>query len=99
MDEKSLINLEFPKVREQLATHTAFPPARELALSLLPATEFGEVEAALELTREATRLLDARPEFDIGEAADIRPIIERAERGVRGDRGTAANAPGDGVPV
>ncbi len=81
MDEKSLINLELPKVRERLAAHTAFPPARELALSLMPATEFGEVEAALELTREATRLLDARPEFDIGEAADIRPIIERAERG------------------
>lgn len=81
MDEKSLINLEFPKIRERLAAHTAYPPARELALSLRPTPDFGEAEAALALTREATRLLDARPEFNIGEAADIRPIIERAERG------------------
>ncbi len=80
-DERSLTNLEFPKVREQLAAHTAFPPARELALNLLPSAEFGQVEAALELTREAMRLLDSRPGLDLGEAVDIRPTIDRAERG------------------
>jgi DNA mismatch repair protein MutS2 len=80
-DERSLINLEFPKIRQQLAAHTGFPPARELALGLMPAADFEQAQNALEVTREAMRLLDLRPGLDIGEAVDIRPIIDRAERG------------------
>ncbi len=80
-DERSLANLDFPKIREQLAAETAFAPARELALNLMPSADFDQVQAALEVTREAMRLLDIRPGLDVGDAVDIRPSIDRADRG------------------
>jgi hypothetical protein len=36
MDQKSIALLEFPQIRERLATYTAFGPSRRLAESLEP---------------------------------------------------------------
>lgn len=79
--EQSLDTLEFPKIREQLARHTAFSASRELALDLMPATEVPLVRQGLAFTSEARDLLDEFPDITIGGARDIRPPVRRAQRG------------------
>ena len=79
--EQTLETLEFPKIRAQLARYTAFSASHELALSLLPSTEFSAVAQRQQLTREARRLLDLHPDVTIGSARDIRGIVGHAARG------------------
>lgn len=81
ISEQTLETLEFFKIREQLARHTAFSASRELALSLLPSTEFSEVVRRQRLTSEARHLLDEHPDATIGGARDIRAAVRHAERG------------------
>src|SRR4051812_11248773 len=78
---QSLDTLEFPKIREQLARHTAFSASRELAQTLLPSTDAYEIRRRLQLTGEARRLLDERPDTSIGGARDIRGPAGLARRG------------------
>jgi DNA mismatch repair protein MutS2 len=79
--EQTLDTLEFPKIREQLARHTAFSASRELALALLPSTDAYEIRLRLRRTSEARRLLDERPDVSIGGARDVRAAVGRARRG------------------
>jgi DNA mismatch repair protein MutS2 len=79
--QQTLDTLEFPKIREQLARHTAFSASRELALALLPSTDAYEIRLRLRRTGEARRLLDERPDVSIGGARDVRPAVGRARRG------------------
>jgi len=78
---QSLDTLEFPKILERLARHTAFAASRELAAALRPSTDAYEIRRALQLTSEARRLLDDRPDTSIGGARDIRGPIGLARRG------------------
>jgi DNA mismatch repair protein MutS2 len=78
---QSLDTLEFPKILERLARHTSFSASRELAAALLPNTDAYEIRRALQLTSEARRLLDDRPDTSIGGARDIRGPIGLARRG------------------
>ncbi|MBK9715640.1 MAG: endonuclease MutS2 [Kouleothrix sp.] len=78
---QSLDTLEFPKIRDRLARHTAFSASRELALALLPSTDPYEIRRRLAITGEARRLLDERPDTTIGGARDIRGPIGLARRG------------------
>ena len=78
---QTLETLEFPKVRERLAAHTAFSASRELAVALLPSTDAVEVARALRQTSEARRLLDDYPDISIGGARDVRPAAGHARRG------------------
>lgn len=78
---QTLETLEFPKVRERLAAHTAFSASRELALELLPSTDAIEVARALRQTTEARRLLDDYPDVSVGGARDVRPAAGHARRG------------------
>ena len=81
ISEQTLDTLEFPKIRERLARHTAFSASRDLALRLLPSTDAHVVRRQLRLTSEARRLLDERPDASIGGARDIRAAAGLARRG------------------
>jgi DNA mismatch repair protein MutS2 len=80
MHEPSLHALEYGKILERLARHTAFSAGRELALALQPATLLEESRSRLAATTEAVRLLRANSPIGIGGARDVRPLVERAER-------------------
>jgi DNA mismatch repair protein MutS2 len=73
--------LEFPKICEQLARHTAFSASRELALALQPAIDAPTIVRRLALTGEARDLLGDQPEITIGGVRDVRPAAGHAARG------------------
>ena len=81
ISEQTLETLEFPKIRERLARHTSFSASRDLALRLLPSTDAYVIRRRLQLTSEARRLLDERPDASIGGARDIRAAAGLARRG------------------
>ena len=76
--EESLRLLELHLVLRRLAGYTTFPVARELALALTPSYRSDEVEHRHRETAEARRLLEAGGHLDMGEAADLRPVLQRA---------------------
>ncbi len=78
---QTLHTLEFPKICEQLARHTAFSASRELALDLQPSTDIHEVRQRQELTGEARTLIDDVPDLTIGGARDVRRAARHADRG------------------
>jgi len=83
MDQRSMVLLEFPAVRERLAAATAFAPSRRLAEALEPSAEPVVVARALDETDQTLGLLQERPAVGIGGAHDIGPWVERAARGGR----------------
>ncbi len=78
MDEKSWLVLEFPKVREKLASYASFSLSEGLALSLLPSTSFAEVSEWQSQTREARHLLSVNDSVTVGGARDIRSAVDLA---------------------
>jgi DNA mismatch repair protein MutS2 len=83
MDQRSIVLLEFPAIRERLAAATSFGPSRRLAEALEPSNEAVLVARALDETDQTRALLEERPGVGIGAAHDIGPAIERAARGGR----------------
>jgi DNA mismatch repair protein MutS2 len=81
IEARTLELLEYPKIRERLAQHTAFSASRELALSLLPDDDVTFVRHAQQATSAARRLLDNYPDLSIGGARDVRPAISKTLRG------------------
>ena len=81
MNDKAIHILEFPKVRERLASHASFSAGKELALQLMPVTDMAQVRRTLRVTSEAVRLLSLRPDITIGGAKDVREHARRAELG------------------
>ena len=82
-DDGTLRALEFGAIVEQLATHTSFEPARELARALRPVADESHVTLLQDQTDEAARLLDDQAQAGIGGARDTRVALERASRGGR----------------
>ncbi|HKY78745.1 MAG TPA: endonuclease MutS2 [Anaerolineales bacterium] len=80
MDEKTLHTLEYHKVLERLARHTAFSLSAERALQLRPAQDLHEAQRALDLTSEARGLLKGQPQTGVGGARDLRAYLENARR-------------------
>lgn len=74
--ERALDLLEFPKVREALASYAATPMSRERALALTPAYDAAAVAELQRETAEAALLLDDAP--DLALERDPRPILRRA---------------------
>jgi len=74
--------LEFPKILQQVAERSSFSAGRELILTLEPTPNLNEAQAWQQETTEARRLLDAKGSTPIGGAHDVRPLVERAERGL-----------------
>ena len=81
MDEKSLVILEFPRVREILAGFTSFSASRNLALSLRPMDNHEQISLLLRQSAEARRLLEMEPNFSVGGVTDIREAAGLAARG------------------
>ncbi|HEX6798809.1 MAG TPA: hypothetical protein VF116_13960, partial [Ktedonobacterales bacterium] len=80
--QKSLVTLEYPKIVERVAREAAFSASKELARTLLPASEIGAVRRRLALTTEARRLMELRPDVGVRGARDVRPHAAAAEHGV-----------------
>ena len=87
MDTRSAELLEFPLIRERLATYAAFEPSRRLARATEPATDPLIVTRRLDETDEARWLLQEKPQVGVGSARDITPVVARAKRGGRLDPG------------
>ncbi|MEX2160692.1 MAG: endonuclease MutS2 [Anaerolineales bacterium] len=81
MDEKALKTLEFHKVLERLARHTAFSLSAELAHDLRPHATLEEAQRQLRITSEARALLKEQPQTGVGGARDLRGYLETANRG------------------
>jgi len=82
MDEKSIELLEFPRVREILASHAESPGGARLALAMRPLADYGQVTRRLSQSREARRLLDTEPNTSLGEVKDITETARKARLGV-----------------
>ncbi len=82
MNEKSVQTLELPKILEQLARHTSFSAARELALHLQPTPYLDEAQNLQRETREARLLLNTHEHLGVGGARDVREAAQAAARGV-----------------
>jgi len=85
MDTRSAELLEFPLIRERLATYASFEPSRRLAAAVEPSTDPVIVARRLDETDEARWLLQEKPQVGIGGARDIAPVLARATRGGRLD--------------
>lgn len=81
MNTKSFRPLEFERIRERLAEHTAFGPSRELAQSLAPSADPAQIQSGQQETTEARALLDQQPGLSIGGARDVRPLTQSARIG------------------
>lgn len=79
--QRTLNILEYPKIRERLAEHTAFSASHELALNLLPDDDIGSVRRAQRATSAARQLFDTFPDITIGGARDIRLPVRQTLRG------------------
>ena len=78
MDEKSLEMLEFPRIREILASFTSFSASRELAITLKPQRSYEQISLLLRQAAEARQLLSLDPGFAIGDVLDIRETVKMA---------------------
>ncbi len=78
MEEHHLQTLEYDKILQQLAEHTAFSASRALALALRPSSDVEEVRRRRQETNEAKALLATRVELSVGGARDVRPQAQRA---------------------
>ena len=87
MDGRSAELLEFPLIRERLASYAAFDPSRRLAEAIEPATDPIIVSRRQDETDEARWLLSEKPNVGVGGARDIAPVIARASRAGRLDPG------------
>ena len=81
LKENSQRLLEFHLIREKLAAHASFAPARELALELAPGYDSASIQAQQRETTEARRFLEQGFTLDLSEATDLRPALQRAALG------------------
>lgn len=79
--EKTLVTLEFDKIRQMLADSCPTKGAAEAARSLYPATYIEAAKARQTLTTDAKRLCDAKGMPSFGGVVDISDVCERALKG------------------
>lgn len=80
-DEKSLNTLEYGKILDMLATHAQSEGGKAACRALLPTSDIGEAELALDMTAEADRTLfefSVSPSFAVD---DIEETVVKAEKG------------------
>lgn len=81
MDERSLQALELDKILEFLGERCMTALGRELALSLCPSPDIEEVRLRQRETTQARRRLERDGQPPLGGISDLRPLLERADRG------------------
>ena len=79
--EKTLITLEFDKIRAMLADACPTAGAAELAYGLTPAEHVEQVRRRQRRTTDAKRLSDAKGMPSFGSVTDVGDSCERAEKG------------------
>lgn len=79
--EKVLAKLDFGTIRERLGAHCMLPGAKELAQDLNPVADLRLVKQMLRETDEGKMLLRLSPLFSVRGAREIRPYLERCDRG------------------
>lgn len=79
MDLSVLRTLEYHKVQAMLASKASSAMGKELADQLMPISEPSEVDARINETEEARRILDEYPNIPLGGIRDIRGIVKRAQ--------------------
>lgn len=80
-DAKSLNTLEYGKILDMLATHAQSEGGKAACRALLPTSDIGEAELALDMTAEADRTLfefSVSPSFAVD---DIEETVVKAEKG------------------
>ena len=80
-DEKSLNTLEYGKILDMLAAHAQSEGGKAACRALLPTSDIGEAELALDMTAEADRTLfefSVSPSFAVD---DIEETVVKAEKG------------------
>ena len=82
MNPRTLKVLEYDKVLAKVVGHCAFSGGSELAAALLPSDDLDTVRERLAQTAEAYKLLEQKPDISFGGVKDMRPFLERAERGI-----------------
>ena len=80
MNEKTLITLEFDKVREMLADLCRTEASKSRALNLQPAHDPVVIKRNLLQTGEAKRLAGIKGLPSFGSISDVRIITDRAEK-------------------
>jgi DNA mismatch repair protein MutS2 len=81
MDTKDLELLEFPRIREIIAGYCSFSISREMAMSLSPSTDIDDIQAKLEESKEAGRLIEEDSSVTASGVEDIRDYAVAASRG------------------
>jgi DNA mismatch repair protein MutS2 len=81
MNPRTLRVLEYDKILDRLASHCSFSGGVERVRALLPSDDLHTVREWLAQTDEAYRLLEQKADIHFGGVRDIRPHLERAERG------------------
>ena len=79
--EKTLVTLEFDKIRQMLADSCPTKGAAEAARALYPATYIEAAKARQTATTDAKRLSDAKCMPSFGGVVDISDVCERALKG------------------
>jgi DNA mismatch repair protein MutS2 len=79
MDEKTLQNLEFEKIKNMLLHFVVSPLGKEKVENLYPSTNFSEILTLAEETREAREILESNKNIPLREFKDIRPYLQRVE--------------------
>lgn len=79
--EKTLVTLEFDKIRQMLADSCPTKGAAEAARALYPATYIEAAKARQTATTDAKRLSDAKGMPSFGGVVDISDVCERALKG------------------
>ena len=79
--EKTLVTLEFDKIRQMLADCCPTKGAAEKARALYPATYIEAAKAKQTATTDAKRLCDAKGMPSFGGVVDISDVCERALKG------------------
>ncbi|OPY55726.1 MAG: Endonuclease MutS2 [Pelotomaculum sp. PtaU1.Bin035] len=81
MDNKTLLRLEYNKVKEQLAVFAGSPLGKERVKELAPVDDLGTILRWQAETSEGRELLRLDPTAEIGGWHDIRQQLQRAGRG------------------
>jgi len=81
LDHKSLLILEFDKIRDLVAGYTSFSAGRDLALAMWPTVEMAQAREWQAETREAVSLFQSDSGVTIGGARDVRRAADNAMRG------------------
>jgi len=81
MDSKTLLRLEYNKVKEQLAAYAGSPLGKERVMELEPVADLNTILRWQAETSEGRELLRLDPTAEINGWRDIRPQLQRAGRG------------------